>query len=104
MVVAVAMLLAPLGSVVVAVTLDVLVMVEPLAALGLTLTTRVKTAVAPAASVGPTAVMPPVPPTPGVVAVKPAGLVNDTNVVLVGTVSVRITPWESEGPLLVTLM
>src|SRR5207253_1764286 len=83
--------------------LAVLLIVEPFASLELAFTTRVKVALAPAASF-PIAVMLPVPPTAGLVAVKPAAGVNDTNVVPVGMASVNWTACASLGPASLTVM
>src|SRR5439155_1115602 len=100
-VVAVDVLLPGVGSVVLLETFAVLDKVEPLASLALTLTTRVKVALAPAARVAAVVVTVPVPPTVGVVDVKPTGAVKDTKVVPVGTASVSATLCASLGPVLV---
>src|SRR5262245_58031988 len=102
-VVAVARLLAVLASAVPPATWAVLVRVVPAATPPLTRTTRVKIAVSPAATVARVLLTVPVPPTGGVALDQPAGDVKDTNVVLAGTVSVRLTFWASLGPVLVTL-
>ena len=85
-VVAVAVLLAGVGSVVELATLAALVIVVPAGAAGSTLTTRVNVAEAPVASVGLVDVTSPVPPTAGVVLanLKKAGDVKETKVVPAG--------------------
>src|SRR5206468_684169 len=69
-------------------------------AAGFTLTTTVKLAEPPATNVARVKVIVPVAPTAGVVALQPAGVVTDTNVVLVGVASVTETLAASEGPAL----
>jgi hypothetical protein len=78
-----------------------LLMVVPGAVPGFTFTTSVKAA-PDTPNEGLVAVTVPVPPTAGVVAVHPAGAVNDTNVVLAGTASVSVTFAAFEGPEFVT--
>ena len=103
-VVAVALSLAAFGSGVVLVTVAVLEMNVPAATPAPTSTTSVKVALAPAARVGRVQVTGPVPPTAGVVQLKPAGAVSETKVVPAGRVSARLTAWASLGPVLVTVM
>src|SRR5438552_2847318 len=98
-VVAVELLLASVGSVVVVLAVAMLVTVEFLAAPGLTLSTKVKVAVAPAASVAMLAVTVPVLPTPGAVRSQPPGKVADTKVAVTGMASASDTVWASLGPL-----
>jgi hypothetical protein len=69
----------------------------------LTVTTRVKLPVAALAKLGWVAVTVPVPPGDGVAAVQPAGAVNDTNAVLAGRTSVKVTSTAASGPSLVTV-
>ena len=64
--------------------------------------TGLKVAVAPAASKAIVQVMVPALPTLGVEQDQPAGVVIDTNVVLAGSVSVKLTEAAAAGPLLVT--
>src|SRR5689334_14033179 len=90
-VVAVAVLLAPLESAVVDVAVAALVMTVPFASDGSTATTSVKTAFAPAARVATEQLTGPVPPTAGVVHDQPPGDASDTNVVPVGTESASAT-------------
>src|SRR5947207_99216 len=87
-------------------TVAVLTMLEPLGVLALTCTTTVNVAAAPAAKVASVPVIVPVPPTAGLVTVKVGPLVwlSETNVVLVGMLSVSCTFWASDGPLLLTVM
>src|SRR5262249_33448074 len=106
-VIALAWLLSELASCVVALlTLTVLVMTVLLGVLGLTWTTKVKTSEAPGARLGLVAVTWPVPPGRGVPApaVQPSGTMNETNVVLFGVASVRLTFCEMSGPPLVTVI
>jgi hypothetical protein len=95
-------LLPAFGSVVAVLTVAVLLMVDPLGVDGPTRTTSVKFAVDPATIVAFAAVTVPVAPAAGVVAVQPAGAVNETNVVLGGRTSLSDTVEASLGPLLVT--
>ena len=101
-----ASLLAGLMSVVLELTSTVLVMFVRSGRAASDLTTRMNSAVAPMPSgkLVFVEVMVPVPPTPGVVEVQPFGAVNDTNVVPVGTLSVRTGIWAGFGPLLVKSM
>ncbi len=79
---------------------------EPPAVFELTCTTSVKVAVAPAARVALVQVTVPVPPIAGVVQVNvgPALWLSETKVVLVGIVSLQLTPWASDGPLFATVI
>lgn len=91
-------MLPEFGSLVALLTVAVSLMVEPAAAVVFTFTTNVKFAEAFAARVpmlhvyGATAVQ-----------VHPAGPVNDTNVVLAGTVSVRTSVLAEAGPPFATV-
>jgi hypothetical protein len=87
-------------------TLAVFTMFEPLGALELTWTTTVKVAEAPAARVAVVPVIVPVPPTAGLlnVNVTPLFWASDTNVVLLGTLSVSWTFCALDGPLLVSVI
>src|SRR5262249_27630202 len=98
--------LAALVSLVVVETFDMFVIVDPDSALELTWTTNVKLAPALAASVALLAVNVPVPPTAGGESVNagPEVCVADTNVVLAGIASVRLTLWASLGPELVSVI
>src|SRR5262245_18101426 len=87
-VIAVAVLLPGLWSVVVLAAVALLVMTVALGVAALTLTTRVNMAGGPAAKVGLVNVTGPVPPTAGEAIVQPAGAVADRKVVLAGTWSV----------------
>ena len=98
-VVSVSELLPGFGSLV---RLAVLVSMVPFAAEASTLTTMVKVWL-PTAAAPFVAVMVPVPPTAGVVALKPAGAVNDTKVVLAGMLSLSVTVG-AVGPLLATVI
>src|SRR5687768_1363606 len=104
-VVSVSELLAGSGSVSVAVTDVVFVRVAPFGVAGLTLTTNVKTW-APSATVSVVFVAEtvPVPPAGGVTVVQPAGAVNDINVVLAGTRSVKLTLLALTVPRFCTVM
>src|SRR5271169_5929032 len=102
LVVTVVLLLAELGSVVVAETVEVAVIVGATTVDG-TFTTTTMSAVAPTASVGSVQVTFPVLPTAGVVQVQPAGASTDRNVVLGGVASVKLTPAAEPGPLFVTV-
>lgn len=106
MVVAVAELLAELGSPTVLETLGELVMVVPEGVTGFTLTTKGKLTEAPEAMVWPplrVQVKVPVPPT-GMegTQVQLAGVGNETRVVFAGMVSVKVALVSAMGPLLVT--
>ena len=96
-VVMVVLLLAELGSPVVAVTDEVAVIV-PAATVEATFTTIMMLADAPDARVGSVQVTEVV-----VVHVQPAGAETETNVVLVGIASVKLTAVAAAGPLLVTV-
>jgi prephenate dehydrogenase len=96
------LLLAEVGSVVVAVTEELAVIV-PAATEGATFTTTIMPAEVPAASAGSVQFTVPVPPTAGVVQVQPAGARTDWNVVLVGVASVKLAPAAAAGPLFVTV-
>jgi hypothetical protein len=93
---AIALLLPPFGSPVLDETESVCVMVVPFATAVPTVTVKIKFAVVLAA-IG--AVSEQVRP----VHVQPAGPVNDTSVVPVGSVSVNTGAFAANGPLLVTL-
>src|SRR5690242_3919224 len=103
-VVAVAVLLAGVGSVVALPAVAELVMVVPFAVFELTLTTIVKTDEPPATSEGFVNISVPVPPTAVLsVRAQPAGVVVDTKVVLAGIASFSVTDWASLGPLFCTV-
>ena len=99
-VLAVAELLAVVGSLDMPLTEAVLLMVEPGAAV--TLTTRVIVSDAPAAIAPSEHDTVPVPPTGGVLQLPE--LVNETNVVPAGTVSLKLAPLSASGPLFVTVI
>src|SRR5271165_2651882 len=101
-VVRVVLLLAELGSPVVAETEEVAV-IEVAVTLGARFTTTMMLAEALAAKVGSLHVMLPVPPTAGDVQVQPAGAETETNVVLVGTACRKLTAEADAGPLFVTV-
>src|SRR3954447_19696497 len=82
-------------------TLAVLAIDVPPGVPELTRSTRLRMAVASAARLGIVAETAPVPPTGGVVAAQPAGLVRETNVVPAGRVSSSLTAWAAPGPRLV---
>src|SRR5438093_701212 len=103
-VVAVAVLLARLGSKVVELTVAVLAIVLPSGAAGLTWTTRVNVAVAPLASVAVVQLTVPVKPAAGVVQVQPAGVGIDWKVVSGGSRSFIVTLAAAFGPALLTAM
>jgi len=86
------------------VTDAVLLTLEPLAALALACTTSVKVTVLLAAIDAAVSVIVPPLPGAGVVAVKPAAGVMETNVAPAGTVSVSDTFCASLGPLLVKVI
>src|SRR3954464_13743782 len=93
-VVAVAVLLPEVGSVVVVAAVAVLVIVVPVGVAASTLTTMVKTAVSPFGTDGFEKTTLPVPPTAGglgIVQPLPVVTTADTNVVLAGTASVTVT-------------
>jgi hypothetical protein len=102
-VVAVAELLAALGSGVPELIVAVFVIVEPTGAPELTCTTSVNIADDAAMRVGVVAITVPLPPTAGALTVQPAGAVNDTNVVFAGVTSVSETAVASLGPLFVAV-
>src|SRR5687768_11694202 len=102
-VVSVSPLFAGVGSVVAEVTLAVLVRIVPPATDAPTLTVSVKAAF-PMAMLALVHVIVPVPPTAGVTHDQPAGDASETNVVLVGTLSVSETLVASLGPALFTVM
>src|SRR5215213_4144034 len=102
-VVAVPLLLAPFGSVVVVAAVAVFVMTVPSATAAPTLTTSVNTAL-PGARVAFVHEMLPVPPTAGAVHDQPPGDASETNVVIAGTVSLRLTVLALLGPALLTVM
>src|SRR5947199_396373 len=101
-VVAVAVLLPLVGSGVVE-EIVVLALIVPVAA-GSTSTTAVKLAEPPAANVARVTVTVPVAPTAGVVALHPAGVVTETNVVPAGVASVTDTVCASDGPALLAVI
>ena len=79
-----------------------LVSMVPFAAEASTLTTMVKVWL-PTAAAPFVAVMVPVPPTAGVIAVKPTGAVNDTKVVSAGMLSLSVTA-AAVDPMLATVI
>ena len=85
--------MAELGSLVVAETDEAAVMVAT-ATVGATFTTTMMSAEVPAASVGSVQVT-------ELLQVHPAGAEAETNVVLAGIVSVKVTPVAAAGPLFV---
>ena len=95
------LLLAEVGSLVVAVT-DEFAVIVPAATVAGTFTTTIMSAVAPTARLGSVQFTFPVPPTAGVVQIQPAGADTDWNVVFVGVASVKLTPAAAAGPLFVT--
>src|SRR5205809_2479077 len=103
-VVAVALLLPGVTSVVALETDAVLLSVVPLAVVALTLTISVNVAVAAGVIVAIVDWSVPVPPTGGVVEVQVAGAVNETNVVFAGMASLSVTVWALLGPRLLTVM
>src|SRR5438874_2663802 len=105
-VVCVAESFAALASVVVVVAVAVLLTVPPWATFGLTRTTKVNVASAPATRVVMNALAVPLPPAGGTTRLKagPEVWLADTNVVLAGTASLRVTFCASDGPLLVTMI
>ena len=82
--------------------LAVLVSMVPFAAEASTLTTMVKVWL-PTAAAPFVAVMVPVPPTAGVITVKPTGAVNDTKVVSAGMLSLSVTA-AAVDPMLATVI
>jgi hypothetical protein len=101
-VVIVVLLLDELGSLVVEETEEFAV-IEATVTLGARFTTTMMFADAPKAKVGSLQVTLPVPPTTGAVQVQPAGAETETNVVLVGTASRKLTAEAGPGPLFVTV-
>jgi hypothetical protein len=110
--VVVAVLFAVLGSFVVGPMLAVFEIAVPGAVVAVTSTASGKRTVVPEVTAAPehTPALPgqqeifPVPPTPGMVGhVQPAGTPSETNVVFVGTVSVKVTFVAEAGPLFVTV-
>src|SRR5690242_18487501 len=99
-VVAVPVLLAGVGSVVVLAAVAELEIVAPFAVEELTLTTIVKTAVSPVTDVAFEKTTLPVPPTAGALVDQPVPVVTTalTKVVLAGTASVTVTLCASDGP------
>jgi hypothetical protein len=97
---------ALVGSLVLLVTLAVLLMLELLASLESAWTTRVKVALEPAVKLAILPLTVPVPPGDGLLKAKvgPPVWDSETKVVPVGTASVRLTFWASEGPVLVRVM
>src|SRR5438874_4524996 len=86
-------------------TVAVLEKLDPLALLAAMWSTRVNVALAPDASVEMKSFSVPVPPAGGNAAlnVGPVFCVNDTKVAPLGTASESVTPWESLGPMFVTV-
>ena len=80
---------------------SVSMMMVPAANPVLVFTTTENVPTAPAATLGLVQLIVPVAPTAGVVHVHPVGGVMDWNVVLVGTVSVKVAVVQALGPLLV---
>ena len=101
-VVAVALLLAGVGSVVEELTVAVLEMTVPLAVVESTFTTMVKLALSPLPIVAFVHVTVPLAPTAGVVQVQPAAALSETKVVCSGSGSVTLTELACEGPPLLT--
>src|SRR5450432_222694 len=99
---AVALLLALLGSVIADDPISVSEMTVPVAVPGFTCATNEKAAVPPNASEAMLQEMLPVAPTAGVAQVHVPGFVRETKVVLVGTASVKLTVVAVDGPLLVS--
>ncbi len=102
--VAVAELLLGFGSLVLFDTVAGFVMTVPSFALDLTVTTIVKVAEPPEAKPGVVQMILPVaiPFVGGLVQLQPPAPEFETNLVLVGTTSLRLTSVASDGPLLVT--
>src|SRR5258706_2655534 len=98
-VVAVDELLAGMESVVALLIVVVLLSIVPSATPELTFTVNVKSSAAPTARLAMVQVTVPVPPTAGVAQVHPSGEESETNVVPVGTVSVKLTVSAVSGPL-----
>lgn len=101
-VVMVVLLFAEFGSLVVEETEEFAV-IEVAVTLGARFTATMMVADALAAKVGSLQVTLPVPPTAGAVQVQPAGAETETNVVLVGTASRKLTAEAGPGPLFVTV-
>ena len=98
----VVLLLDEFGSLVLAVTDELAVIVVGVTLAG-TFTTTMMSAEAPDARLGSLQVTVPVAPTAGVVQVHPAGAMTDWNVEFVGVASVNATPEDAAGPLFVTV-
>ena len=98
----VVLLLAELGSLVVEETEEFAV-IEATVTLAARFTTTMMFADAPKAKVGSLQVTFPVPPTAGAVQVQPVGTETETNVVLLGTASRKLTAEAGPGPLFVTV-
>ena len=103
-VVVVAELLPATGSVTAFVTLAVLVIVVPAAVPAFTRTRRISTELRPEASDASVQVMPPVPPTAGVVHDQGCALPIERKVVFAGTVSVSVTLSAVAGPAFETVI
>jgi hypothetical protein len=82
----------------------VLVMIVPFVAAGLTVTTKVNEALAPEATLGFVQLTVPVPPTDGVEHAQPGAGMKETNVVFVGTTSLRLTVLAAGDPVLRTVI
>jgi hypothetical protein len=100
--VAVAELLAAVGSGAVAETVAVLAMVEPLGTTGFTRTIRRNIADAPFGRFTTVAVTVPPAPATGAEEAHPDEAVNEITVVPGGSGSIRVAPAASSGPLFVT--
>jgi len=96
------LLFAELGSVVVAVT-DELAVIVAAVMVAATFTTTMMFADALAARVVSVQFTVPVAPTAGAVQTHPTGAETEANVVFVGTTSVKLAPDAEAGPLLVTV-
>ena len=103
-VVAVALLLAGVGSVVEEPAVAVLVMVEPFVSEALVATTSVKDAVPDAGNCAIEQLTVPVPPTEGLVQDQPAAGASETKVVPAGSVSAIVAFCASLGPTFVAVM
>src|SRR5580658_354606 len=101
-VVAVALLLLELGSLVAELAVAVSATRVPFAVPTFTFTTIEKLAVVLPAMLNVVHTTLPVPPLPGVVQVQPAGAVMETRVVLAGMASTKVTLSAALGPLSVT--
>jgi hypothetical protein len=100
-VIAVPVLLAVLGSVVLDVAVALFVRKVPSGKSWATCTTMVKLAASPLATVAFEMVTVPVEPTAGIETGQPGGAVAETNVVPGGRGSAMVTAWASLGPLFV---